>query len=48
MWKANTTTLGLIQPAQWAKTHELLRSVAALKQDLDVATAYDASFVVGK
>ncbi len=48
MWKANTTTLGLIQPAQWAKTHELLRSVGALKQDLDVTTAYDASFVVAK
>jgi hypothetical protein len=48
MWQANTTTFGLIQPAQWEKTHELLRSVAVLKQDLDVTTAYDASFVVGK
>jgi hypothetical protein len=25
-----------------------LRSVAVLKQDLDVTTAYDVSFVVGK
>ena len=48
MWQANTTTFGLIQPAQWGKTHELLRSVAVLKQDLDVTTAYDVSFIVGK
>ena len=48
MWQADTTTLGLIQPAKWTKTHELLRSVDALKQDVDVATAYDTSFVVAK
>jgi len=48
MWQADTTTLGLIQPVKWVKTHELLRSVGALKQDLDVTTAYDMSFVVAK
>jgi ABC-type nitrate/sulfonate/bicarbonate transport system substrate-binding protein len=48
MWQADTTTLGLIQPAKWTKTHELLRSVNALKQDVDVTTAYDTSFVVAK
>lgn len=48
MWQGNTNTFGLIQPAQWAKTHELLRSVLLLKQDVDVTTAYDVSFVVAK
>ncbi|NBU63601.1 MAG: hypothetical protein EBS29_03740 [Chloroflexia bacterium] len=48
MWKANTSTFGLVQPAQWAKTHELLRAVSALKEDLDVSSAYDASFVLAK
>lgn len=48
MWNANTTTVGLIQPAQWTKTHELLRVITLLKQDIAVAAAYDTSFVVKK
>lgn len=45
MWRADATTLGQINPAKWEQTAVLLRAIGLLTQDIDVATAYDTTYV---
>ena len=44
MWRADVSTLGLINPAKWVQTHALLRAIGLLAQDVDVSSAYDLTY----